>query len=576
MKSAPFAKLPAIALSLLVVLIATGFFWVQNYNPFGSLKGAVDPAGVAFVAQDAPLSLSLGVNPDRLLSVRSPLAFGASKTQQELENFRDSLLGLGTLDYKTQVQPWLGDEVTLAVTSLDVDRDAADGKQPGYLMVLPTKDAVASRAFLQAFWRVRAPLPTVVTTERYEGTEITYGKVKSTLPQQDVLFTLASAVVGDRYVLFANSPKVLKDSINNVQATELSLKSSAIYQRAIGALPKERFGQLYVNLPQFTALTGDRSIAKALAQLPEVSPVTYTHLAMGLRGTRSGLIGETVLLDDLLEVAKTDEAASGVASEAASEPLSVLAYLPSQSMTVATGRDLKALWQQVTTAVKGYRSLESLQKQVIAPIAAQTQLDVVKDIFQGITGEYGFALLKPMGTPKFNEPIDWVFAVKRSTSPGLTGVIEAFDRVARSRGLNLGPVQLGSQTVQAWTQLSSGSADSLGDTLQAKTLAAHATIGDVEVFSTSLAVLKDLLKQVELPLDQSQDWQAATKDFKAASNFFYVDWRSAQPWVEQKLPGLRLLELLAQPVVSHVKSLTISSREGDEAIGRGMVKIGVK
>jgi len=30
--------------------------------------------------------------------------------------------------------------------------------------------------------------------------------------------TLSGAVVGDRFVLFANDPKVLRDAINNVQA----------------------------------------------------------------------------------------------------------------------------------------------------------------------------------------------------------------------------------------------------------------------------------------------------------------------------------------------------------------------
>ena len=586
MKRAPFSKLPLLLVSMALVMVLSGIAWSQMANPFGTLKGRLIPSGTMFVSKDAPLSFSLSVNPDRILSVRPPLSFGPSKTAIELENFRDSILGLGNLDYNTQVKPWLGDEVTLAVTSLDVDRDGVGGRQPGYLMVLTTKDAVASQAFLTAFWRDRAPSPTLLssvftsplTTEAYQGTEMTYGKVKNTLPKTGVLnpdvpFTLASAVVGDRYVLFANSPKVLKNSINQVQAPDLNLQHSEGYTRAIAALNPDRLGQLYLNLPQFMALTGDRSIAQALAQLPETSPVTYTHLALGLKADRSGLMADTVLLSESALPAST-LAASASTKASANAKLSsreVLQYLPANSMAVAIGDDLAQIWDQIGQTVKGYGVLEQLTTRALDPFEAQSQLDLVKDVFQWVKGDYGLALLPPDGKTS----IDWVFAVKRSTSPQIQSGLDRLDNVARSRGFTIGPVKTGTKTVQAWTQLS---APKSLDNIQAKAIAAHTTIGDFEVFSTSIETLDHILNESFSPLSKSSDWQSLIRPIPAINRgYLFLDWETAKPLIEQQVPGLRLLELLAQPVVSHLKSVTISSSGlVENSVAKGTIVIGLK
>ena len=598
MKRAPFSKLPLVLVSMALVMVLSGIAWSQTANPFGTLKGRLIPSGTMFVSKDAPLSFSLSVNPDRILSVRPLLSFGPSKTAIELENFRDSILGLGRLDYNTQVKPWLGDEVTLAVTSLDVDRDSVGGRQPGYLMVLTTKDAAASQAFLTAFWRDRSPAPTLLTsvftspltTEAYEGTEITYGKVKNTLPKTGVLnpdvpFTLASAVVGDRYVLFANSPKVLKNSINQVQAPDLNLQHSEGYTRAIAALNPDRLGQLYLNLPQFMALTGDRRIAQALAQLPETSPVTYTHLALGLKADRSGLIADTVLLSESALPASTlaasastntstnmsTNASTNTRANAKLSSRPVLQYLPANSMAVAIGDDLAKIWDQIGQTVKGYGVLEQLTTRALDPFEAQSQLDLVKDVFQWVKGDYGLALLPPDGKTS----IDWVFAVKRSTSPQIQSGLDRLDNVARSRGFTIGPVKTGTKTVQAWTQLS---APKSLDNIQAKAIAAHTTIGDFEVFSTSIETLDDLLNESFSPLSKSSDWQSLIRPIPAInSGYLFFDWETARPLIEQQVPGLRLLELLAQPVVSHFQSVTISSSGlVQDSVAKGTIVVGLK
>ena len=604
-----------------LVLLIAGVTWSKSYDPFKSLskslRGSANPTTSLFVAQDAPISFSLTVNPDRLLSVSpAPLNFGKSKTQDELENLRDSLLGLGELDYKTNVLPWLGDELTLAVTSRDVDRTLADGRQPGYLLALKTNDAIASRAFLHEFWRVRSAV--TQQTETYQGSEITYGQVKkgqvkkgqvknaqvkkgqiknsqvkkSVVQLSDVPFTLASAIVGNQYVLFANSPKVLKNAINNVQVPSLNLQGNDQYQRALEAIDSKDLGILYINLPEFTALTGDDSIVRSLVQLPTVSPITYSTMAMGLRGSRSGLILDTVLVpDDEVssesdrQTVQTKAETKAIQTKAETKAiqtkittLDILEVLPDRSMAVAVGNDLAELWPTLSNTVRGYPALETLQTQALQSLASQLQLNLIQDVFQWVKGDYGFSIapIKP------NQPTQWVFAVKRNGQEIQQGIAK-LDKIARDRGLTIGSVKLGDQTVQAWTQLSS----SQNTQLTASTIAAHTTIGNYEVFSTSLKMLENLANKSEKTLNQSLDWTSATREIDNRNQgYAYVEWNDVQPLLEKQIPGLRLIEILAQPIVTHLKSLTISVAESSASessalrnsasIAKGTVVIGLK
>lgn len=580
-----------------LVLLIAGVAWSKNYDPFKALSkssSSTNPTTSLFVAQNAPISLSLTVNPDRLLAV-SPTAlnFGKSKTQGDLENLRDSLLGLGALDYKTSVMPWLGDELTLAVTSRSVDRTLADSRHPGYLLALKTNDAIASRAFLREFWRVRAL--TAQQTETYKGSEITYGQVKNSqiknnqakdsgVQLSEVTFTLASAIVGNQYVLFANSPKVLKNAINNVQVPSLNLQGNPKYQQAVGAIGSKHLGILYINLPEFTALTGDDSIVRSLVQLPSVSPITYSTMAMGLRGSRSGLILDTVLVPEDELSSESDrgtvqtKTVQTKAVQTKAKTLDILNVLPDRSMAIAIGNNLTELWPTISHTIKGYSALEALQNQALQPLEAESKLNLIQDIFQWVKGDYGFTIapIKP------NQPTQWVFAVKREGQEIEQGIAK-LDKIARDRGLTIGPVKLGDQTVQAWTQLSS----SQNTQLSANTIAAHTTIGNYEVFSTSLKMLEKLANQSEKTLSQSSDWTLATREIgNPNQGYVYINWNTVQPLLEKQVPGLRLIEFLAQPIVTHLKSLTISAAESNSGessasdnsagIAKGTVVIGLK
>ena len=155
-----FYSLAAGVVVLLLIGIS-GYYWIVSQSPLTLLRGGsqTTPTAAIFVSKQAPVMVSMLVNPDKLESLRqlvtSPLE--RRRSRSELEGLKTSLLADTGLDYRRDIQPWLGEEITLAVTSGDIDRNRSNGKQPGYLLALTTKDSTKSREFLQLLFSSSFP-----------------------------------------------------------------------------------------------------------------------------------------------------------------------------------------------------------------------------------------------------------------------------------------------------------------------------------------------------------------------------------------------------------------------------------
>ncbi|NJR39529.1 MAG: DUF3352 domain-containing protein [Leptolyngbyaceae cyanobacterium CSU_1_4] len=110
-----------------------------------------------------------------------------------------------------------------------------------------------AQASLEKFWRKRVARGAHLGSEPYLGVSIVSASE-----------SLASAVVGDRFVLLANHPKVLRDALNNAQVPDLNLSNSKPYQQVTKNLPAESLGLAVINLPQFATLWGNGIAAPSI------------------------------------------------------------------------------------------------------------------------------------------------------------------------------------------------------------------------------------------------------------------------------------------------------------------------
>jgi len=545
----------------LVMLLLTGIGGCQwlGRDPLSRLGGGNQqtPAASIFVPKQAPVMVSLLVNPDRLKVRR--------QSRQELNQIKTSLLINTGLDYQRDIQPWLGDEITLAITSKDIDRDAENGQQPGYLMALSTVDPDKSRQFLEGLFSKRAIAGTDLGVEQYKGVKLLYDNFSTQLdnrkPSHDnSQGMLSGAVVGDRFVLFANYPKVLRDAINNVQASELSLSSSSQYQQSLTLLPSRTIGVSFLNLPTLAELLGKQ----AEAQTDQSQIITFEL-------TSQGLAAETTLL----ATSATDSNATPV-----SQPVKALQYIPVGAGLAISGSklerlsnsDLNQLWTKVSAGISGSGSNASrLVNQPLAALEARWGIDLPQDIFSWVQGEYALGML-----PHSNQVApDWVFVAEKSDAA--TAGISHLDAIASSQGLSISLLTVGEQKISAWTQLTTAPTSfaepRVSIALKAKVQGVHTTVGNYEILATSIEALNAALKA---PQKQSM---LSSLEFKASidpipqpnKGYLYLDWMASQETLERQLPILRLLEVVGKPFFSHLRSITISSYGNETGLLKGGV-----
>lgn len=594
MKLRSFFSVLAGVVVVLLLTATLGAYWLFSQSPLGLLKGGEGnlPGAAIFIPRQAPAMVSLLASPEQLESFRLVAANPAERrrARAELTALKQNLLSNTGLSYEQDIQPWLGQEITLAITTLDIDRDASNGKQPGYLLAIATQNPERSREFLQLFWQKRAIAGADLTFEQYKGVKLIYGNPiqPPTSPAQtggtwtkrdqakaqtfistDLTSALASAVVSDRYVLFANHPKVLRDAINNVQVDDLNLSNASFYNQAIATLAEPRIGLSFVNLPRLAEWLGATSPTEATASSPNQT------LAIALELNQAGLLAETAL--------------SGVDTPGViptlKRPVAALKYLPANSPLAASGANLEQLWAQLSGTLAGYETVSQLVNQPLTDLQKRLKIDLPIDIFSWVTGEYALGLLPPDVTSltpnskaqksqarssKNQTPTEWVFVAERPATESAQQAIAHLDDIAKQQGLSVGPVTLGDRTVYAWTKLSTAFGKRLPLGLQAEVRGVHASIGNYELFTTSIAAMDRALQAVDQSLASQPRFQEATEALQTPNNgYLYLDWTTGQGILEQQFPLLKVIELTAQPLFRHLQSLTVSSYGTESGIQRG-------
>lgn len=538
-----FLLLTATAIALLAVA-SVSFYWILAQSPLELLQGGVnqEPAAAVFVPKQSPVMLSLLVKPERLEALAQLTAAPANRrrSRQELQDVEKSLLANTGLNYEREIRPWLGDEITLAVTSLDFDRDRRNGAKPGYLLAVQTKDQELAKEFLQLSYSQQALSDAAdLSFEEYKGANLIYK-----LPRSAEVNTnfLASAVVAD-FVLFANDPRVLRDAINNVQVRDLNLKNAASYREALKISAEPRIAIAYGNLPALSAWIANLPIPET----PEITQMLTVSLSL----KSQGLVAKTALIG-----------VSGGEPESPtlSQPVGALRYVPANSIMTAAGTNLNQFWQQVATGLERNSPLQQVLNQAVSRLQEPLGLDLPEDVFAWVKDEYSLAAVPNLagGDP------DWLFIAKKVA--GTPVAIAHLDQLAQDQGYSVGNLPLGETEVTAWTKLRTAP---IGDRnlarLEAEVRGVHLESGDYVLFATSVEAMSQAIAGMDKSLIESGKFQQAIAALPAQNNgYFYLDWTQSEPLLEAKFPGVRVVGFAIKPILDNLRSLTLSS-EGSQA-----------
>jgi len=540
-----------------LAIFGVSLSWLLQNSPLVYQDGGVvqSPTAAKFVPKQAPVMASLVVDVDRLESyrqLRAPLNI-RSRSRQELDRIKAQFLASRQLDYEQDIQPWLGEEVTLAVTALDFDRDRSNGVQPGYLLVTTTEDQELAREFLQAYYSRQAVSPnTDLVFERYKGVNITYRRPLQKKPDPNT-GALASAVVGN-HVLFANHPKVLREAINNIQVPSLSLEQAAPYQKAQTTITNPRIGQLYLNLPAVAAWIANQPALPLQDNQPT--------LTAGISVTPDGLTGQTALL--------------GVGGEenrspALSQPVNALNYIPSDSVLTAAGVNLNQLWQSLN-ALAVDESTKTVIQQLEDNLQERLGISIPDEIFPWVRGEYAVALL-----PRDQNQGDWAFVAEEVAETETQTAIARLDEKAKAGGYSVGNLAFDEQNVTAWTIIKPAMNIDFNPKnrpirLDAEVKGIHGEIDNYQVFGTSVEAIAQAIQKGDNSVVTSEKFTSAIAPLPQDNDgYFYLDWENSQPLLEQQFPLIRVVELAGKPVFDHLRTLTLASEGTDAGVRKATV-----
>ncbi|QNP30325.1 DUF3352 domain-containing protein [Cylindrospermopsis curvispora] len=530
----------------LLLIAATGLYWLPHASK--TITPISQPGASMFVSRTSPAMISLLVNPQELQSLD--------------REFTQAIAKLLAKNITNDIQSWLGKEISLVVTTGDLDRNPDNGMQPGYLMILATEDPTRSREFIKLLFSQRALSGKTLEVSKYNGTKLVYdlpGENKLTSSQFsgfEINSSLAGAVVG-KYVLFANDIKVLKESINNVQAPNLNLLSSPKYQKAIQEMPKNALALGYFNLPYLAKWQNLHFPGTSIS-------AKYDSQLISLVLNPDGLLVETGFFNSS-PVPKREQASMARLDNAVS-------YLPESVGLVISGINLQEesginkLWQQATTTIYGSPTIGTRR---LLPhlweVQEQLGISLADDIFSWIDGEYALGIF-----PSLEDNTHWTFIVENS--PSLIQGIARLNTVAVKQGCNISSFQFNGQTIFAWTKLKF-----LNKILDTQIIGLHTTVNKYEIFASDILTMQKILTHEENPLTQNHQFNtAAGHRSQTNQGYVYIDWQKSQRFLESQQPLVPLGELFAQPLFKNLRSLTISNYGHNPGMWKGGVFFQVK
>jgi hypothetical protein len=532
----------ATGLILGLVLGQGGWAWRRSLVLLEGSRQAT-PETLQFVPKQSPLVVSLLARPDRFADVWLGLAPPKQRPQikKELAWLEDVLLAGTGLTYQQDLQPWLGEETTLAVVSSDLDQDPDNGRSPGYLVIFSCEDGQAARQSLELFWQNRAIAGTPLIFTDLAGNRLIHAS-----QTEAGLTPLATTLVANRFLLVANHPEVLRQALGAAQAVDTNLALDSRYKTALKGLPSRRVGLVAMNLPglqdwlQGSPFPG----ASPLPPNPPDSLVDWGLMSLAL--DRQGVLA------DLALTARPGRPLPAYQGGLGADP-AWLGTLPEPLPVVAVGHDLARLGPSLQPLVDlvpvAWRSSLSLPQELDrrfgdgAMVAIQT----------GASQDYGLGLNLAGPT----NALDWL--VLSRPSPAWEEALETLNQLGQAQGLGASSLAIQQQPVRAWSRLR---VEPQGQNLEVTAAVAglEANLADqLQVLSGSAEILNQVLSRQAESTPAPPAWWAERGRFTSpVAAYLHVDWPRLQARLPRS-PRLELVQTVTDPLLRHIQAITLAS-----------------
>lgn len=501
------------------------------------------PVGAEVIPQDALMTIAVTTDQGQWQQLRE---FGTPQSQaafdKNLAQVRDRILTANGFNYQQDIQPWIGNEVSVAFLAPYLPPAATTPgtpppvpQQQAVIAVLPIRDALKAKQLLEK----PRPQAGKLVARTYKGVEVK--ESPGTTPQK-----ISVAALDGKYLLVTTDPKATDKAIDTYQGGA-NLAATPGYNQALGRISTEQpFSKVYVNLPIAAMVTANNA----------GRPLTPENLAQmqqnqGLAAT-ADLEPNGIQFKSVSWLRPDSERKYNGKNNARIMP----DRLPADTLMMVSGGNLKQFWQQYVEGAATSPVSPIPPDGLRSAIKSTVEMDWDQDFVNWMDGEFSLSLISAPPDSPPNLPFSLLFMVQASDRRAAETALKKLDDAMTNKyKVKVEAAQVAGQNVTNWTLPLGGST------------VTHGWLdNNVAFLSLGAPIATGIIPKPATPLAGSDAFkQAMPQGINANNGHFYMN-------VDQAVNAKRLPILQLPPgnreLVAAIKSIGVTAAITDSRTSR--------
>jgi len=490
--------------SFLIPVIGTAVILAGGIAAYIYLKGSTDsssPLGNAkLVPQTALMATYIDTNPESWYKLQQ---FGTPEAQKlvtkGLKDFNQQIWNDSNISYEADIKPWVGG-VMIAVLPPDGKKTPPPQKTTNYLgspsapnilLVVGIKDKIAALKFAN---KLKAAQNITAKESDYKGE-----KIIETKGQGQPQYT---TVLNNDHLLLTSNRQTVEKAIDTYKGeSSFATKEGAYDILSKGVDVKNSLAQIYVpdyaNMIQKLNSQSQQLPPQALAQIKQVK-----SLVAGVGVDDAGLrLKTTVNLDPQLNKFEYQTTSAKIVGQ-----------FPSETLALVSGQGISKSWQTFVQQSQDYPELNQVIQQARTQLKT-TQIDLDKDIFGWMNGEFGLGAVRSNQGLLANVGFGGALVLDTSDRKTAEATLTKLDNLAKKQSLNIAQKNIGGKNITEWQIPQQGA------------LVSHGWLDNDTVFlALGGPIAETLANRQGTALDQSDIFKKVTGSLqKPNGGYFYLD-----------------------------------------------------
>jgi Protein of unknown function (DUF3352) len=517
-KKSPALLIASISAVALVAGGAVGYFVLSRSPKSSGITGIA-----TVIPQEAQVVIAFNTKQEQWQKLNQ---FGTPESQKLLNvSMQQSSLGVllsqSKTDFRTDVQPWLGEN---AITAL-VPNPQKPNSQPGTLIIASTNDSNLSDAFLLKYRNALTKQGAKFAPKEYK--DLRYFESPTRDPSNSVI----TANIGGRYVAIATNAELMQRTYDTFKGEKPSLATKSNFSSVFGANGhsnlNDPIAQIFLDGEIALGYIGSQAKVSLSSPVLDESRKQLDAITLAVGTQKEGIRLELSIYPKPDSNAQNDRS-----NDSQNVTSAIISKLPQETFLLISGNNLHKSWQEITAQSKSNPGSEQAAKQLRQAVKSATQLDLEKDILKWMNGEFAIAAIPSDKGLLKNIGLGIVVLMQTSDRSATSSMLKKLDDLAQSsnsgvipQGVEIKSKQLAGQKISSWE---------VGPSI----VASHGFIDDKYAFWAMGDLSAQFIPQPGKNLPESSAFQTLTAALpKNNGGYFYLNMSTALSIVDRLVPS---------------------------------------